>query len=89
MILSDVFKIITNMDIFQHDELSKTANLKSSQCRNRKKRKVSKMSFKKIDIDEKPNQHKRMKKNILVLKKKVKNESPELHQGCGPASRAG
>ena len=39
MIFSDVFEIITNMDIFQHDELSKNTNLKSSQCRKIQERK--------------------------------------------------
>ena len=84
MIFSDVFKIITNMDIFQHDELSKNTNLKSSQCRKTQESKkrvklVSKKSTQETitndDINEKPSQHERMKKNIIYFfKKKIREK---------------
>ena len=66
MVFSDFFKIITNMDIFQYNELTKKCKLKATSMSKRKKRKESQMSFKKStlvtktndDKDEKPSQHK-------------------------------
>ena len=74
MIFSDIFKIITNMNIFQHDELSKNTNLKLPPFGKSKKRKESQMSLKKKSTpeiitngykNEKPTEHKRMKINII------------------------
>ena len=82
-VFSDDFKIITNMNIFQYDELSKNTNLKLPQCRKRKKTKRKSNEFlKKSTLDattnddknEKPTQHKRMRKNILFFKKRYKRE---------------
>ena len=88
MIFSDVFKIITNMDIFQHDELSKNTNLKSSQSRKiQESKKRVKWVLKKStpetitndNINEKPSQHERMKKNIIYFLKKRIRERKKSH----------
>ena len=85
MIFSDVFKIITNMDIFNIKSFPKIkTNLKSYHCwkiQESKKRVklVSKKSTQETitndDINEKPSQHERMKKNIIYFfKKKIREK---------------